>query len=1588
MAGTWRAVIALACWLASARAAASNVIDYPSNGIQWRVRALRRGQTLTELRGVGPWQQESGNDSLDPVAVHHDVGASLWAPAASVTRIVVTSGSCSNITVARRVGDAVATTTATTVVATTAFSDHQSGITLIEPAGAGSALWLNCNGSTATLSAQTIDDMPPRLAWEQNREAILSWIRATSNAMDSTVPSVIGDDGTVAAALLFDAAVAHALQRPSAATDWRIQHAEELIAARRNRNDPYVDVLEQVPPGKHVIVDDHPVGELSAVPWQVTIRGPARFEISMRLGKPAQAWSTQQLTPRIEIDGANAVGSGSVDATPVATLTRSQAFPSVPDPMYGRWLHWNLAIPAGDHIVTMAATTSEADQVVFATSAVVRRQRRLRETVSNDGVAVVDASPMWTELAHHREPHWRLVAQLWNPTKGSPAATLQACQSALNARLTDDITSAIVGRCIEAGLGNPAFVQSALDATFARSATVQQRMVSTFSSTSSSLVAARRAWLAAPWIAELRQEYFEHYRNLTWMSLPAATSNVHSAVNDRQIWDVPRLINNNSTNDEPVDASLSAAGIAVRTDGVAQTFTAKALPGSPERLPLLRIAIARRADATQFPRLTIDDKSYVAATIDRDSVISIAVAAGPHSISVTDAVYATLRGPLLDQSTLVRRAYEATTVERTFTTRGSDSVLVDLRPVAGASQTSVTITCLTSQHGATTSQTFDITTVSTRTVTAAISVASTSRTLADAPSIALTLPANTVAVRSSVTSNGLIRLKAQTMRTVPPSQGNDETFDQDFARVPFTDIVRDVTKLSRQLVINPSDMEARLRRAELLGGFGMVSAAIADIRALPPLPTAAQPRADAIVATLNKHTTPYYIPPQSPMSPLRAQTIIAPAEVAAAQTIALTASDEAQLIAQWSGTTTTPSVGPLSLIGKQRNASYVPSLDELNTLASHSEFAVRNFALQWILALQPLQSRLDAALYAPLAYAVATTLRTATEATSNAAIVKAEILTRWEAIRTVASNAGFETFSVPAGVLPRDPRAQLRDALLAIPWDDDDRSIADSNQSVTVNMARGAATSIEMFCIVDSLHGPCDVELRQNQNTSKHRLTSGQRSVIALSAGEAEQQLEVQPTSDRSKVAVRLLDAGQQQVPTLPSLLTTFIAKPAMPVQFTTLAPTVLQITAMELQSSSEQRPIEIEIIANDAVISRVTLAVALATGITAPRNRTVSPKSLSQFELPVTGAGPQRITLRPSRGVVALRIKRRNASGDNVPDSDIATVTDASLHLAEQQTAVSSQSWATSPILLSRPLPPPPTFSISTLAGREALAALDSELAALGARYEIAVQARATSMYGAGMLSARARVVSGTGPSETLRGVFATRRLWGGLALSLDSMIGHGNDLQISGWMARATVQAKRSVEISRRLRFDPTVGLIAASIPTPRALASDPIIFSRYRREHSPQLHASAMLLWRPFADQRATARIEAWSNSNLRSLDTLMLRFSWHGLVEWKPLRGPVLSLRYQPSYRFDDDNRTMRIWRNDALASLVWPLGRWAGAWTLGIDADVYKTTSRPIANAIDVWLRWDSGRRGLLDFRPEEFELSDYLAATAWSGAAR
>ena len=146
-----------------------------------------------------------------------------------------------------------------------------------------------------------------------------------------------------------------------------------------------------------------------------------------------------------------------------------------------------------------------------------------------------------------------------------------------------------------------------------------------------------------------------------------------------------------------------------------------------------------------------------------------------------------------------------------------------------------------------------------------------------------------------------------------------------------------------------------------------------------------------------------------------------------------------------------------------------------------------------------------------------------------------------------------------------------------------------------------------------------------------------------------------------------------------------------------------------------------------------------------------------------------------------------------------------------------------------------------------------------------------------------------------------------------------------------------------------------------------------------------ARAGVRGRPFADQYALARLEARSNADLVTVDMVRATLSWRALVELSPLRGPIAYLAYEPSYRFDDDDRSTGYMRHDLSAKLLWSFGLPRGRLGIELRADVYPPNAvvGSWQRSLGIALRWDDAGAGeRIHFGFEE-PLADYLDEVSW-----
>ncbi len=1607
----------------------------PTLGVAWQPRALRSDQQLTDLCAAAPWRtsptrdQTANLDRLDGVAINAQRGASFWAAPATVTRIIVVKGACAALTVARRVGDAENFVTAQTQLPVTTFTDQQRGVTLIEPAGPGAAVWLSCV-EPSVLVAQQLDETPVRLAWEQARVAVREWINADAQPLQPP-PAIPGDDGSIAAELRAAAWLAH-VAPPHLRTPWRLAAAETAIMRARPSSDPYVNIVDRAPSADttpaQVSLDDQRWGAVTT-PWQFEITGPAQLEWWLMQPQPALGWVGQRVNATLLIDGAPQVYAPDTATTPNPVASRALAFPAAVDPRWGRRLSWTTAVPPGRHVITVQATAAAAADIFFTRIRVITRQPRWRDASGADDATAyrnMQAALRGDDAtANAAVKAVAMLLQVEVPT--APRAQATVCQAALQSpTLPSFLQPWLKLQCdrVVAGPPRPSnqIAMNPIDPIDRRD----------------QVEIARAAWQAAPWQRAPRLAYLAAQRAAAWQAVPASGA---PGIASSQVWSMPRRADTAAATElaeraDPTgadrdelsnDSSANAQAIALNVDGQPQTISLRSAAPNDLRLPLLRLDIGRAEHIVRFPDIKIDGHSYLLATRELTNTVTIALAPGSHTIAVSDAVFATARGPLLETGTLVRRSFVNTDATQQFAVANATTVIVDFRPImtaptnspaaqagqpiAQVSPSQATAQVLLRGNGG---QIYQLTSVAKRRVPNAVSLQH-GTALADMPTITLAFEPGTNTITSSASPGGLLRLKqmaalqAATTATAtaphvdaaaapPIPRISAPTTDDSNATLAFAEVVSRITALSRQIATDSNDVAARLARAELLATQGLVTAARIDLTVLAGfnLRDDLAQRFRTTLANLQDQTTALFLPVQPADSPLLAGTMIAPAEAAATLDLKFSDADQAALVAQLTAGEA-PSVqqpsepGVATALANLRRLltrnTNPPSLRDLVTLGQHPHVAVRRAALQWALD-HP------APALAPLVYLIAQSLTSANEFATKRAVMQAQGLSQWDTLRSVSAQAGYERVWLPV-TDNLEPLNQLRSALLAIPWSANHGVVLDAGQSLTLRDQDAAA--VELFCAPER-NGACVINIRRNQNQQQVELAAGQRQTVALQALMPVQplptgpqpttptQLEVALVSPRAKLALRLLDGNGAAISAMVTARPTFLASAEKPLSLTTLGPTVLHVTALGYAPPYDSIAVQIQGVTqpNPLAISRV-----LTPSIQVLANRKVILTAATEYAINIWQDGPVTVALTPKRGTVAINIQRRGASANaepptpTGPDALAAVVPSAPLPTISEPGSQWSTPWLSTPHVLANALPPGPTYSVVTLAGRESLGELESDLVDVNTRVELSIQARASNRYGFGLLSVRGRQVLGTGATETLRVLVNSRRMGAGIAWTADALLGHSRDVDTDGWMARASLLAKRPFFLSRRWRIVPALMLLAAHAPTPTTVDADPLIFSRYRNDHPLQLQASSLLLWQPYADQRVSARFEGWSNSDGASIDTALAQFAWYGLLEWQPLRGPVFSLRYQPSYRFADADRRTAIWRHDALAGLVWPLGHQRGAWTLGVDLDIYKASNRSLSNSLTLWLRWDTSGRGLLDFRPDEFIFADYLGATAW-----
>jgi len=359
--------------------------------------------------------------------------------------------------------------------------------------------------------------------------------------------------------------------------------------------------------------------------------------------------------------------------------------------------------------------------------------------------------------------------------------------------------------------------------------------------------------------------------------------------------------------------------------------------------------------------------------------------------------------------------------------------------------------------------------------------------------------------------------------------------------------------------------------------------------------------------------------------------------------------------------------------------------------------------------------------------------------------------------------------------------------------------------------------------------------------------------------------------------------------------------------------------------------------------------------------------------------AGVHHITVAADRGLLALRFARRIPAGvdshDPVPPIPYTAAPETGLPWPAElgvplRIAAEPSGWF--------------VRSVELVMGKDSFEGLE-EGVPVGMRTELSAQLRTRLARTALRGELTGRQVGSLPPTGRLR-LTGDRP---GLPAGLDAHLELGGGAQYTtrgiAWRLDARLWAQRAWRLSRLAVIAPELGLAAGALgPAHSSRDTDPWIAGGYRRDHPVQWLARTALRLRPFADQLATARLEARSNSNMIGLDAVSVTLAWEGLIEVSPMRGPIARLAYQPSYRFADDDRPEGYLRNDLSAELGWGFGLPRGRLAFAVWGELYLPT------AIGGWgrsfglsVRWVDVRRGGPVHHYFESALGDFVDQVSW-----
>jgi hypothetical protein len=1559
----------------------------------WSPRVVKWPVDPAQIQSTPGWAPAGVADTSGTITVTGSRAAVVWLGPTEIIRVRAVRGDAADLRFRRVTGSAGAR-----LWIDEPGARVDRGIQLIEPPGPG-ALWTITTPRAISIIVETVRARSPRLAWEQTRAEVVRWI-----AQAGTVPTIPGDeDQAIRLRLLGAQAFVRALGAVTPPVSralgvWRLVDAELAIASRRRANDPYIDRALLTPPGAATVDDEGVAFGSPAGPWQLTVEGPGTILVEARAERPPGGWVEATATLDVRLDGA--LAARRQEPTAPFVTPKGSALPVDPETQrFGRRIRAELELGPGRH--TLAAS--------IANARLLRLERRTRRPRLRDPDLGAQIRAARAGIAGDPSPVARAAETLLARLVGQPATGATGISTAAElavpvatyavlrtapALLTDAAAAkqlAIVTRLVgdprlEQTLAEalvfelmtrlpPAYPADALATIIVRWSQVSPAVLAVLAphlvagNPSDAVSAAERAWRQAP-NAELPQHAMFATIDVAQLRRlePRRTGPSAEPVASGWVASIAK------------GSPVAGAGELIDLDlGARWAVDIPPAPGGGQ-LAVIKVFATTRPDTPGPIRIWLDERLHTTIGIAAVERIELAAQPGPHTLRVEGPAgshaFVSVPGAQGARQGMIRGFHVADAGDTTPryllpAARSSAPIRIELRTRFTGQVAPRTIEAvLHSDAGSSRRLVLEVTGVERDTWPL-----TGDAQLSAAASAWVWMPPLTERVWITTSAPDLLVHMAT-------RQGAGETAVTTSSEPPLVDPLAEVAAQSVILVASPDDAAAYLARARALIQLDEIASARRDLAAASATAVGPQLRTLALrVAELDARYDRDYLPAQPPGGPITDGVALGP--------LLPPDADPARALELARKHRTATKRGPPGAAPADDDVGVRWLGARLAELAGRSEEA----AALW---------RGIGSWQANAAALVAMTSSTFDESDRDATIAfgladelaavelprlrRARILafrrSRWSPITNTIANAGTERMALATTPLAATPRSTIRRALLAVPWPDG--KLVEPGNETTFTVQGPAKVAIEAWCRrlwANPTDGRCQPSVRVDQHAPiVSPVPYGQsKRLVELSIDPGRHQITVAlDKADPLMVsAIRLVELGGPAVVARSSQL--FLASDTRPAEIVVAGPMTVGI---EIRGFGRTEP--------DARLARraiVTLQGARPLKTTLAVDRRLVPPAPDDAIVtePVTHvvavpAGIHHITVAADRGLLALRFARRIPAGvdshDPVPPIPYTAAPETGLP------------W---PAELGVPLriaaePSSVRFvpSVELVVGKDSFEGLE-EGVPVGMRKELSVQLRTRLARTALRGELTGRQVGSLPPTNRLRLTGDRPGLPGGLDAHLELGGGAQQTSRDIAWRLDARMWLQRPWRLSRLAVIAPELGLAASALgPAHPARDTDPWVAGIYRRDHPLQWLARTGLRMRPFADQLATARLEARSNADIIGFDMVGATLAWEGLIEVSPTRGPIARLAYQPSYRFADAGRPEGYLRNDLSAQLGWGFRLPRGRLALAVWGELYLPTAvAGWGRSFGLSVRWSDVRRGEAVHHSFEDAFGDFADQVSW-----